>query len=537
MSGIDFNDLETNFPFGVLNPSNTKYGANKGIKKNDEYSYNNVINEIINDRYKPNTLSAISEYIGYVLLNNQTENIGIFNITELLNSVLSNKPNQTKVHVIVRIPELHTVLPIPADENDLEVIKMYPVFSGVSDTIPDVGSLVRVKFKDIYNQTDGIYLGPETNVSGAIPVQMDSTTGKRLPISARAGVGTLQPVAYTDPEYLKKMMEISKKLYKPVGWAAMNPTEEDLKFTTRFQEDGTRLLFKEWPRKKGGKNIPITKIIIHESILDSFTSTEVSLLGNGTGCHFTIDLLGNIFSYNDPNVVVAHEGNTNDISIGIEFLNACYNYKRAKPLNEFDRPFYNRVFYKGAADDFEKAQKRREVLWGDDCKWSMWTTLARNNKPEPDRSNSYVIPTIKMLETGFKLIKTLCARYKIPVVFPGVIYETKEFVWDRVWDCKIAPGINAHHRVEHSDGLFIEHYVICRFNGHTIEDSYNLTKEATKSLNGKKSRLTKIQEGSFARKPVEKTKEKSKFFPDGDDSGNKPQNKTAEPSRFFPNSN
>jgi hypothetical protein len=279
------------------------------------------------------------------------------------------------------------------------------------------------------------------------------------------------------------MKELTANIYAPHGKNAKNLILEDIKLLTRL-EDGQQVLFQQWPRKRGGKTLPITKFIIHETGgLDQIHRTEKSLLKNGTGVHFCIDVLGNIFAYNDCKYAVAHENFTNDIAIGLEILHCNYKYRKDFGLNGFEKKFYN-TLGDNEVEKFINAAVGREVLVGDECPWSLWK--------EKDQNITFVVPTKMTLEATYKLTKNICILYNIPIVFPGVDNNTKEFIWGRVLECKVLPGINAHHRVEHSDGLFEEHYIICRFNDYTVDEAYEETIKATKSLKGSKSRRTKI---------------------------------------------
>ncbi len=88
----------------------------------------------------------------------------------------------------VRIPELHVSLPIPSKE-EMEAVKnntlrtnstieFYPIFTAqdeeVSKKIPNVGDIVWVTFKNIEQQSGGIYLG---TVAGATSIGVQSSSG------------------------------------------------------------------------------------------------------------------------------------------------------------------------------------------------------------------------------------------------------------------------------------------------------------------------------------------------------------------------
>ena len=55
------------------------------------------------------------------------------------------------------------------------------------------------------------------------------------------------------------------------------------------------------------------------------------------------------------------------------------------------------------------------------------------------------------------------------------------FSWTSVYDSTTLPGIMAHKRWAHSDGVFIEHYVLCRFNDMSQSDAYKVTLERASS--------------------------------------------------------
>jgi len=473
----NFNDLEKNFDFGQLNKFDPKYGGGKKIGSSNNLSYNEAINLVIEDKFKPDALSSISEYIGYVLYNRQENIESYFNFADIISRKLSNSP-RARVNIIVRIPELHTVLPIPDNDNDIDIIGMYPSFSGADVILPGIGDLVRVKFTNIYNQTDGIYIGPYD--SGGIV--LNTTTGATSVAIVTDASNQKEtdadkiPLSLTDPSYNEKIKELAKEYYFAEGKAAKNisnfqkPNFIEREITFNFQR----------------RPLPVNTLVIHESTGDRVIELENALLKNGTGVHFCIDILGNIFSYNDPLVQVYHASACNPRSIGIEVLTAVRQGNMDSGLTQANIDLFNQKNIN--IEEFKKVRSNRTVLLGDEAAFTSPspTVYERVNGKKTTKVlqhsfNSFVVPPLKQLEATYQVARYVCGKYNIPVSFPGTSIKNHTFKWTVDKKCKDGTGIMSHHQFgDHSDGTFILHYVLCRFNDYSKEESLNLTLKAAK---------------------------------------------------------
>jgi hypothetical protein len=70
----------------------------------------------------------------------------------------------------------------------------------------------------------------------------------------------------------------------------------------------------------------------------------------------------------------------------------------------------------------------------------------------------------------------------IPSTFPGV--TERGFTWGRLpvmQRLRVPAGVMAHHRTDHADGLFVEHYCWQRAHDRSPQASWRRTVEAASS--------------------------------------------------------
>jgi len=159
----------TNFfpQHGVLNRIEKPYISPKINLEN--YKLSTVYKEFIRDFYTPNVFKDTGPYKGIVLRieNKNKPEDGSWLSNYFKKFFGDNIPTLTRIKV--RIPELHSMLPIPKtigpDSEEHFIIDMYPTFVAQNNSPelskePEINSLVWVDFGNKINYTDPIYLGP-----------------------------------------------------------------------------------------------------------------------------------------------------------------------------------------------------------------------------------------------------------------------------------------------------------------------------------------------------------------------------------------
>jgi len=194
---------------------------------------------------------------------------------------------------------------------------------------------------------------------------------------------------------------------------------------TAIVTNGTPL--NAYPRGK----TPIDEIVIHESVTGSRVATLGVLQRRGLGVHYVVDRDGSITQHVPLAMACAHaEGFGqrslhNERSVAIEVVNRYYGA--------------------GASQ-------------GDHVIDAVWAHRGR-----------YIVPTGVQLEAVWQLVMGTASELELDVTFPGVQrmlkVGPKRFVWGRIKTHEV-PGVVAHARWAHADGLFVEHYLLLRSLGH-----------------------------------------------------------------------
>jgi hypothetical protein len=184
-------------------------------------------------------------------------------------------------------------------------------------------------------------------------------------------------------------------------------------------------------------NDPI-EIILHESVTHSRKVAVDVLKRRKLGVHYTVDRDGSIEQHVPVTHYTIHGGaGHNRRSLGIEVINRYYG--------------------KHARD-------------GQDVIPAVWA-----------HRGSYIVPTLAQLESTWQLVDWLAGQFdSIPLEFPCIGDGSEIFRWRRDPDHK-HPGIKAHHRWHHADGLFVEHYCALRARGFCAEDALDLTEDRAQS--------------------------------------------------------
>lgn len=182
---------------------------------------------------------------------------------------------------------------------------------------------------------------------------------------------------------------------------------------------------------------PFDQIVIHESVTHDKDRTIAVLKARKLSVHFAIDQAGYVSQLMSLTQYGQHAGPLhNKRSIAIEIIN----------------PYYG----------------RGEGISG------VWV-----DRSSRDGSKTYLVPPLPQLEMAFQLIRALTNVTEIPLDFPG--YREGAFRWGRDELAASKPGVIAHHRSNHADGLFIEHYCLSRTIGLEPEKALEVTLAAAQS--------------------------------------------------------
>lgn len=196
------------------------------------------------------------------------------------------------------------------------------------------------------------------------------------------------------------------------------------------------------------KTLP-TEIVIHESVTTTRDGVVKVLSGKGLSVHFTVDRDGSIQRHLPDLAWGPHAGGPHNLrSIAIEIIN----------------PYYP-----------SKAPELPKIA-------AVWA-----------HRGEYVLPTAEQCEAAWRLIVALCAAHKIPLEFPGA--DKLDFKWGRSANHSRFRGVQAHHRWDHADGLFVEHYAWLRAKGVESIEAFKLTTETAQKVG--KDRITRTDLSVF----------------------------------------
>lgn len=204
----------------------------------------------------------------------------------------------------------------------------------------------------------------------------------------------------------------------------------------------------------------VTELVIHEPAVRGRAATLKTLAAKGLSVHYTIERDGSVEQHAPLDRQCAHAGSPhNRRSVGLEVINR---------------------YYGASAVDGELVI---DAVWA--------------------HRKRYIVPTPEQLEaTWGVVVEVLAACPDIPRSFPGARPigkpEGEVFVWGRYPWLATQPtrrpgGIVAHHRWDHADGLFLEHYCLMRSLGHEPAMAYQLTLDAARS--GKRATPVPLPKG------------------------------------------
>ena len=192
-----------------------------------------------------------------------------------------------------------------------------------------------------------------------------------------------------------------------------------------------------WRFRGRKRRAALDQIILHESVTTT-TATAVRVLKRRRlSVHYTVAPDGTTLEHCPPAKRCTHAAGHNHRSIAVEVIGRCYPPKQL------------------AAG--------REVIG------ARWMHKGR-----------YLVPPGEQMRAVWRLVRYLCQRHDMaPDNFPGITTGGR-FRWGRIANAK-DPGIMAHARFQHSDGLYPEHYAVCRAGGmdHATALAYTLRHAAS----------------------------------------------------------
>lgn len=183
----------------------------------------------------------------------------------------------------------------------------------------------------------------------------------------------------------------------------------------------------------------VDQIVLHESVTSSRASTLAVLKRRGLGVHLIVDRDGTVTQHAPLGEQCAHAGRLNRRSIAVEVVNRYYGRH---------------------ADDTDRVID------------AVWAHRGR-----------YIVPPLVQCEAVWGVVEDLLGSHAtIPSAFPGV--TDAGFTWGRLplmQRVRVPAGILAHHRTDHADGLFLEHYCWQRAHDRSPALAWKRTLEAASS--------------------------------------------------------
>ena len=188
--------------------------------------------------------------------------------------------------------------------------------------------------------------------------------------------------------------------------------------------------------RAGGHIVP-ERIVLHESVTSTWGRAVDVLFRRHLGVHVVVARDGTVTQHADLVRRCAHAGRAhNRYSVAVEVVNRYYG-KHASP---------------------------EDVVID-----AVWAHKGR-----------YIVPPHVQLESVWQTVRWLTAELGLLVAFPAL--QTNDgFLWGRAPAEAREPGIVAHHRTGHADGLVPEHYCLCRSRGAGPAIAYFRTVQAARS--------------------------------------------------------
>jgi len=366
---MDVKDI-LNIGFGLLNPiRDTLVGKN--FDPSNVRALDAVIKSTENS-YAENASLGSGPYIGICLRNDGYLNertVDPTNWATVSNEVI-RKNNQSEapklLQIRVRIPELHSSLPIPQtlpkfteESPDHGIVNMYPIFLAkdlaISSDVPQEGDMVWVDFQNSNTLEGPIYLGRVTNdtlingnnttsgrnsfaitctqVPAVLPPQsqpINAAAGPPLPSFAANSAYAAQPKTPPQQNTVTVCGPAGSILDANAGFGG-NPKDWAATGKADYAKADIRFLgFLTGVGNTGNRKLEIDFMVIHDGgQMAGFTAERTLKFWSKktASSHYYIDLDGTVFQLEEEAKVTYHGGggpipNANGRSIGID-LQRC----------------------------------------------------------------------------------------------------------------------------------------------------------------------------------------------------------------------
>jgi hypothetical protein len=418
----------------------------------------NQLRKAMVETFEPNKLKSQTKYKAIVL-------------AQLPTILVEDKK---KIRVLARIPELHTLLPLPEHPHDYIRMMSYPQFVSEDDVLKDPltrepmnsipkGSTVEVSFGNNTNFSDPRLL----RVVSILPKVPPGATG---PDSAGAslankdGAGTRDGVPNPTgfdasafpgtPEEKAKAAREAKIEAAKTKASKPNPTLAEIT-SDPIPETLASWIVKQKDFNSSKRRRNIDLIIVHDSCTSSTKGMVRTLRKKRLGTHFSVDPNGKTTQYVSIDRRTAHASPWNDRSIGLDMIVPCrFNGK------------------KYGSGKWGVAPKLPKGLWSKRC-----------YSPFPfGWKSQLVIPTSSALERAYQTVKAIIkAKPTIPWKFAALR-------GDKMYFGNVpanATGIVAHGQISNnrSDGRVTVYYMWLRkTKGMSQSAAYALVKHNMNAL-------------------------------------------------------
>lgn len=165
-------DHPLNYGFGALNPIEPPVISRRFTASSTTFM--TAVREAAQEVFTPDAIASTGPYKAIVLRVEEQPDSDAGSAEWLSSFLDGKKTNPPKmVRIKARIPELHSMLPIPTGDGNTKgphqgTIDLYPTYTAQSDLVPEpaVGDLVWVNYGNKTNWSDPIYIRPLLEVDG-----------------------------------------------------------------------------------------------------------------------------------------------------------------------------------------------------------------------------------------------------------------------------------------------------------------------------------------------------------------------------------
>jgi len=271
---------------------------------------NTQLRETMLANYEPNKLKQQTEFSAICLM--QLDNLSI--------------GNQNVVRIKARIPELHSMFPVPKDVEDYKSIAVYPTFIALGNSFnPQIqngtvapGTRLTVTFTSMAN-FGGPTIKSISNITDGVVGSIIGNTKKK---NKRKGP---PPKPGTLKDYLKGLTKSTGPLARygnnhPFQYYLHAYGSPHANPTTVYPVKASYVRFVGFKRR--GKRSPKGVVLHHGAGTGGLRNTAQSLWSRGKfGTHYVIDKDGSIYCLTNPRYRVSHAGGGYNKYIGIDMAN------------------------------------------------------------------------------------------------------------------------------------------------------------------------------------------------------------------------